>query len=168
MFALSRVRPSAFVTQTPRVATANASVIPLHEISSSSGSRLCAATNMGGKYYINREDNSDTGEELSLKEQGFYHTRAWRKTRKLVLARDNYLCQLRISPECRRYADTVHHIKELEDYPELALDMSNLTSCCWKCHELTKTRSEHQRKLKKAKAKGVRIITIGSDDGGEF
>lgn len=108
-------------------------------------------------------DKHGEAKELTLKEQGFYHTGAWRKTRKLVLIRDHYLCQLRLSPNCLRYADTVHHIKELEDYPELALDMSNLTSSCSMCHELTKVRGEHACKIKEAKAKGVRIISIGGD-----
>lgn len=41
--------------------------------------------------------------------------------------------------ECKKYgrrhdATTVHHIKELEQYPELALVDSNLVSLCEACH----------------------------------
>lgn len=96
--------------------------------------------------------NGDT--ELSMKEQGFYHLPAWRRARKLALQRDHYQCQLMLSKSCTRVATTVHHIKPLEDYPELALDLSNLTSCCYACHELTKTKST------KAMPPGVRIIKI--------
>lgn len=76
----------------------------------------------------------------TLKEQGFYHKPAWRRVRLLALQRDNYLCQ-----ECMRRkkitpATEVHHIKELEDYPELGLELDNLESLCWQCHEDTKRR----------------------------
>ena len=50
-------------------------------------------------------------------------TRAWRKVRALVLARDKHRCQLRLPPACdctmtgcrrfhgcRTYADCVHHL----------------------------------------------------------
>lgn len=64
----------------------------------------------------------------------FYETTAWRKKRQLILKRDGYQCQL-----CKRYgrikqANTVHHIKELLEYPELALDNDNLISVCAECH----------------------------------
>lgn len=90
----------------------------------------------------------------TMKEQGFYQRPEWRRVRKMVLQRDHYLCQLKISEGCTKIANTVHHIKPLEDYPELALDMSNLTSCCYFCHEATKSKS---RPL----PSGVRIIKIG-------
>ncbi|MCQ2113333.1 MAG: HNH endonuclease [Bacteroidaceae bacterium] len=40
---------------------------------------------------------------------------------------------------CRRYgkkreATTVHHIKHLDEFPELAFDDKNLISLCGKCH----------------------------------
>lgn len=76
----------------------------------------------------------------TLKEQGFYHTPEWRRVREVVLRRDHYLCKLRLSKNCTRMANTVHHIKALEQYPELALDVTNLISCCYACHEETKTR----------------------------
>lgn len=69
-----------------------------------------------------------------IKEERFYHTTAWRKTRKIALRRDNFECQ-----ECKRQggfskANTVHHIEHLKDRPDLALDLDNLESLCGACH----------------------------------
>jgi 5-methylcytosine-specific restriction enzyme A len=66
--------------------------------------------------------------------QAFYNSAAWKKKRLYVLRRDGYACQ-----NCVRYgkfvdADTVHHLKELIDYPELRLKSSNLISLCKACH----------------------------------
>lgn len=90
---------------------------------------------------------------MSLKDRGWYHTPAWRRMRQLALHRDKYLCQ-----ECLRQgkitpATEVHHIKPLEEYPELALNINNLESLCWECHEKTK------RKPKDI-PDGVRVIKM--------
>lgn len=94
-----------------------------------------------------------------LKKQGFYKWPAWRRLRLLALQRDHYQCQLRLSKKCTRIATEVHHVKPIADFPELALDLDNLTSSCWNCHELTKRRGA------KCCKKNVRIIHIG--DGSE-
>lgn len=98
-------------------------------------------------------DNNNSSKRQTLKEQGFYHTTAWRRIRISALQRDHYLCQLQLTKDCTKTATTVHHIKPLEDYPELALDITNLTSCCYACHEVTK---ERELEL----PRGVRIIKI--------
>lgn len=64
----------------------------------------------------------------------FYHSRKWERLRAAVLRRDGYQCQV-----CKRYgrmrqASTVHHIKHLDEYPELAYDPKNLISLCADCH----------------------------------
>lgn len=64
----------------------------------------------------------------------FYETQTWKKKRAAILRRDGYRCR-----DCARYgrvkqADTVHHIKPLEEFPELALDNKNLISLCRACH----------------------------------
>lgn len=69
-----------------------------------------------------------------MSNQSFYKTTKWKRKRKQILKRDGYLCV-----ECKRYgrmreATTVHHIKELEDYPELGVEESNLESLCRECH----------------------------------
>ena len=50
----------------------------------------------------------------------------WKKKREQILRRDKYLCQ-----DCKRYgkrvdATEVHHIKHVDEYPELAFQSSNL------------------------------------------
>lgn len=66
--------------------------------------------------------------------EGFYLSGAWKRKRKAILKRDGYVCR-----KCKRYgrrreATTVHHIKHLDEYPELALVPSNLISLCSDCH----------------------------------
>ncbi len=68
----------------------------------------------------------------------FYKSTKWRHKRKLILRRDEYLCQ-----ECKRYgkstaAKTVHHIIPLAwcllHNLALALASINLISLCDMCH----------------------------------
>lgn len=80
----------------------------------------------------------------------FYDIPEWKEVREEVKKRDNYECQ-----ECKRqgkvFIDTYEfsnkakrkkiklvadHIKELEDHPELALDMNNLETLCVRCHNI--------------------------------
>ena len=51
----------------------------------------------------------------------------------------------------------VHHIKPLEDYPELALELDNLISLCNDCHEQITNRwaKKKQRKSKRIKARVI-------------
>ncbi|MGM7682647.1 HNH endonuclease [Cytobacillus sp. Hm23] len=78
----------------------------------------------------------------------FYDSDDWKLIREEVKQRDNNECQ-----ECKRNGfvmiDTneyskkakrkkiqlvVHHLKELEDHPELALEIDNLETLCVRCH----------------------------------
>lgn len=64
----------------------------------------------------------------------FYTSKRWRSKRKYILQRDGFLCQ-----ECKKYgknteAKIVHHIKEIEDHPELSMKNDNLVSVCASCH----------------------------------
>ncbi|MEC5422383.1 HNH endonuclease [Virgibacillus sp. C22-A2] len=88
----------------------------------------------------------------------FYKSKDWEATRLIVLERDNYECQ-----ECKRqgkvYTDKhdpdkhkrldVDHIKDLEDYPELALELDNLEVLCVKCHNRKHNRFMFQKKKNK-------------------
>ena len=96
----------------------------------------------------------------SLKKQGFYHTPAWRRARKLALQRDHFLCQECLRKKKMVPATEVHHVLPLEDFPELGLELSNLTSLCWYCHEDTKHKKQEQT------VSGIRILKIG--DGSEM
>ena len=67
----------------------------------------------------------------------------WKAKRKTILRRDKYKCR-----HCRRYgrnreATEVHHIKHVDEYPELAFTDSNLISLCKGCHN-----KEHPEKAK--------------------
>ena len=96
----------------------------------------------------------------TLKAQGFYHKPAWRKIRRQALQRDHYLCQNCLRSGKITQATEVHHIMELESFPSLALELSNLESLCWQCHEDTKHTKDHPH------IPGVRIIRItGKNDG---
>jgi 5-methylcytosine-specific restriction enzyme A len=66
--------------------------------------------------------------------QGKYKDKRWEQKRQSVLRRDGYKCR-----ECARFgrvraADTVHHVKPAEDYPELFWVSNNLISLCTSCH----------------------------------
>jgi 5-methylcytosine-specific restriction protein A len=91
----------------------------------------------------------------NMKEEGFYHTPAWRKIRKLALQRDHYLCQECLKADKITRATEVHHIETANDNPDKALTLDNLVSLCWDCHEKTKTK----KKMKNAPGV-VRIISM--------
>lgn len=63
-----------------------------------------------------------------------YDSAKWKHKRMAILRRDGYQCQ-----DCRRYgrsteATEVHHIKHVDEYPELAYVDKNLVSLCHACH----------------------------------
>ena len=63
-----------------------------------------------------------------------YNSKRWKLKRLAIFKRDKYLCVL-----CKRYgkhteATVVHHIKHVDEYPELAFTDSNLQSLCIACH----------------------------------
>ena len=90
----------------------------------------------------------------------FYHRAAWKRVRALALQRDNGMCQ-----ECMerfnagygirpRRAQMVHHIIPLEERPDLGLDLNNLRSLCYECHN--KEHPEKGRQARKKEAPAVR------------
>lgn len=81
----------------------------------------------------------------TLKEQGFYGKGAWKRARLQALTRDHWLCQECLRHRRFRNAVEVHHIKPLEQFPELGLELDNLESLCRECHEATKDRTEHRK-----------------------
>ncbi len=88
----------------------------------------------------------------------FYKSKEWLRCREIVLIRDGYLCQPCLRNGKLTPANTVHHIKHYEDYPELALDEDNLESICPSCHN-----KEHPEKGKgKKETKRTKIPVIKS------
>lgn len=88
----------------------------------------------------------------------FYDSGDWRRLAAEVKRRDNNECQEckrqgRVSIDTNEYSESakrkkiqlvVHHIKELEHHPELALEIDNLETICVQCHN-----QEHNRVLKR-------------------
>lgn len=103
-------------------------------------------------------EEKQCGKKEPLKKQGFYQKAAWRRLRRQALERDHYLCQECLRQKRFTKATEVHHIKPAEDYPELALTLSNLESLCWPCHELTKHRTNNTAEHETPR--GVRVIKI--------
>ena len=65
----------------------------------------------------------------------FYNSTQWRKLRKQVLLRDNYLCQHCLSKGIVNDKDLiVHHKIELKRDWSKRLDMDNLEAVCIGCH----------------------------------
>lgn len=94
----------------------------------------------------------------------FYDSKAWQTKRIEILKRDRFECQdcmARIQkavaegkwlPEKEKKiarAEHVHHIQELKEHPELALDNDNLISLCVRCHNIRHGRVPHKFKRKK-------------------
>lgn len=75
--------------------------------------------------------------EVSNREERnqFYNSSEWRALRKLVLERDHNECVwCKDEGKVTRENLEVDHIKELEFYPEFALDIDNLRTLCKACH----------------------------------
>lgn len=88
----------------------------------------------------------------------FYKSKEWLRCREFVLNRDHYLCQPCLRRGKITTANTVHHIKPLEDYPDLALDEQNLESICPTCHN-----KEHPEKGRgKVKHTSTKVTVIQS------
>ncbi|MGG3798976.1 HNH endonuclease [Metabacillus fastidiosus] len=85
----------------------------------------------------------------------FYNSTAWQKCRAMALTRDHHLCQGCFKQSIYTPADMVHHIKDREDHPELALTLDNLISLCNSCHN-----KEHPEKGggKKKKQRKIRVV----------
>lgn len=76
----------------------------------------------------------------------FYKRGAWLRLRQQALERDNYECReckrqgkvtadsIRVEGERKRVVLNVHHKKEIEDYPQYALELWNLETLCIRHH----------------------------------
>ena len=71
----------------------------------------------------------------SKADKRFYGLDAWIKLRDIKLNRDPY-CEMCLKEDRHSPATLVHHVKEVKEHPELALDDSNLMSLCKHCHSV--------------------------------
>lgn len=94
----------------------------------------------------------------------FYNSKEWKRKRLDILRRDLFECQdckqrllkaaaegIRLTGDDAkiRTACEVHHIKELRDYPNMALADENLISLCTQCHNLRHGRNPKRFARKK-------------------
>ena len=85
----------------------------------------------------------------------FYKSKPWLKLKAEVLRKNHYECAICKAKGIitrfdigadgsKRKLSTVHHIKHVRDYPELALSKDNLIPVCKACHNKL-----HPEKIKK-------------------
>ena len=53
----------------------------------------------------------------------------WWDFRKIILKRDKYICF-----RCKKKAESIHHIKNRKEFPELCFVQNNVISICRSCH----------------------------------
>ncbi|CUN04371.1 HNH endonuclease [Turicibacter sanguinis] len=90
-----------------------------------------------------------------------YNSRPWRNLRLKALERDHHECQMcKKNPKVNKivFANTVHHIKEVKDRPDLAMDLDNLISLCRGCHE------EIHERLDKANEKRKKVSKFTNEE----
>jgi 5-methylcytosine-specific restriction protein A len=63
----------------------------------------------------------------------FYHSKRWLRLRRVFLDANPY-CAYCFKKGLITEATVAHHDKEMLDYPDLALDESNLIASCASCH----------------------------------
>lgn len=71
----------------------------------------------------------------------FYNSSVWRSTSKLVLLRDDYVCQM-----CGREATMVDHIIPIKKDWKRRLDLTNLQASCKACND---AKANHENYIKK-------------------
>lgn len=85
----------------------------------------------------------------------FYASSEWKTLRRACLERDHYECQwCREQGKLTSQYDSIleiDHIKELEFYPELALDIDNLRTLCKDCHNKRHDRMNYRGNRRKRK-----------------
>ena len=84
----------------------------------------------------------------------FYKTGVWVRKRTEILERDNHECQRCKDAGGYSKGNVVHHIKHLEDRPDLALEDDNLMTVCEACHNAL-----HPERMRTPEASKRRQIT---------
>jgi 5-methylcytosine-specific restriction enzyme A len=86
--------------------------------------------------------------EYKTKEQKrkFYKSKMWDAVRQQALKRDNWECQrcrklgfvhvdsVKVEGERKKIELNVHHVREIEEHPDLAYELENTQTVCVPCH----------------------------------
>lgn len=79
----------------------------------------------------------------------FYRSKPWLKTRRIVLYRDNHLCQVCLARGRITHAVAVHHIEELRENYNRRTDVKNLISLCSRHHKIVHDEYDKGKENKK-------------------
>jgi len=95
----------------------------------------------------------------------FYHSGPWLEAREERLRRDHYICcdcmeEYQITGEKPRTATMVHHVIPRSERPDLELDIENLRSLCYICHNRKHPEKGGQGKAAAKNRKPVRMRVI--------
>lgn len=112
-------------------------------------------------FYAIRKDNrmitTPNGYQVNTSKDRakFYSSKEWQELRQEAMKRDNYECVWCASEGkvSTNQVLEVDHIKELEYYPQDALDIHNLRTLCKDCHNKRHKRFNYIDKQKKHKRK---------------
>lgn len=74
----------------------------------------------------------------------FYSSSEWKRFRKRILARDDYVCQRCKKDGIVKVADLVHHKVEIRDDWTKRLSKENCIAICTQCHERLHDRSKNR------------------------
>lgn len=85
--------------------------------------------------------------DTRMNRSGFYKSSEWRKLRREAMKRDHYECVwcAKEGKVSTNQVLEVDHIKELEYYPEYALDIDNLRTLCKDCHNKRHERFNYRK-----------------------
>lgn len=79
--------------------------------------------------------------------KAFYNSALWKRLRLEVLKEQHNECQVCKANGVFEEATTVHHIKYVRRYPELALTKNNLLAVCKECHYNIHHKIEYKSQL---------------------
>ncbi len=85
----------------------------------------------------------------------FYHSKAWQTLRDIALDRNNYFCQKCLREHIITEAKIVHHFIYADEDFNKALDLDNLMSVCYRCHNKIHANDNDKSNLKK-----IRVLKI--------
>lgn len=80
---------------------------------------------------------------IKARQNKFYHSKQWQSMRAIVFRRDYQLCQYCKAIGKLTEGNIVDHVLPVERFPEHMKDISNMVTCCARCH-YWKTRFEEK------------------------